>query len=272
MAEQKMQNSVAPLQWASDTAKGKNDSLEWVDSQIYDYSASFRVKEERERSQARKLYRHRPYGAYLPRSMRQAAIVAQENGEPTVLEALQLLFARMEWLIASRRYFWSPMSPLPRLLALLVEALGVDAEIHRNDQEVLSRLVARLPTWSPSRGTVEGAVDLLTETVGEKISLQTASQKKDGPTPIQPDLVQECFACHDVDWWKRRTPDVSKKETEMEMTISSGFLTYQSSTEPVPLHPEDILVGWKKSEKFPINLLRLLPAWVSVRVVVLPEN
>ena len=38
------------------------------------------------------------------------------------------------------------------------------------------------------------------------------------------------------------------------------------------LHPEDILVGWKLSEKFPTNLLRLLPAWISVRVVVLPEE
>ena len=45
-----------------------------------------------------------------------------------------------------RRYYWSPMSPVPRLLASLVEAMGIDNEIHRNRADVLSRRVARLPT------------------------------------------------------------------------------------------------------------------------------
>ena len=268
MSKPQYQMSVAPLQWASDTAKGKTKKLDWVDSTISSYAPSFRCKDTND---GRK-YRHRPYGAYLPKSMFRAAQIAQENGEPTVLEALLLLNSRMEWLIASRNYFWSPMSPLPDLLALLVEALGVDVEIHRNNKEVLARLVARLPTWNPSRGTVHGGVELLTETVGEEFSLQTASVLKEGEKPIQPDLTREAFACHDVDWWRRRKPNVNSEEIATDLTISSGFLTYQETEEPVHLHPEDILVGWKISEKFPTNLLRLLPAWISVRVVVLPEE
>ena len=268
MSKTQYQMSVAPLQWASDTAKGKTKKMGWVDSKIRTHAPAFRCREiEDDRS-----YRHRSYGAYLPKSMVRAAQIAQQNGEPTVLEALLLLFSRMEWLIVSRKYFWSPMSPIPKLLSLLVEALGIDVEIHRNDQEVLSRLVARLPTWNPSRGTVHGGVDLLTETVGEDISIQTASIAKEGLEPIQPDLTREVFACHDLDWWRRRKPDVRKEEIVTNLTISSGFVTYQQIEEPVQLHPEDILVGWKISEKFPTNLLRLLPAWISVRVVVLPEE
>ena len=268
MSNSKYQLSVAPLQWAADTAKGKTQKLDWVDSTIQDYAPSFRLQNT---SEGRK-YRHRAYGAYLPKSMLKAAQAAQQNGEPTVLEAILLLYSRIEWLIESRRYYWSPMSPLPSLLALLVEALGVDVEIHRNDKEVLARLVARLPTWNPSRGTVHGGVDLLTETVGEDISIHTASVQKEGGKPIQPDISREAFACHDVDWWRRRKPNVSTDEITTDLTISSGFLTYQDTEEPVQLHPEDILVGWKVSEKFPTNLLRLLPAWISVRVVVLPEE
>jgi hypothetical protein len=268
MSKQQYQMSVAPLQWASDTAKGQTEKLVWVDATIHSYSPSFRCSETGE---GRK-YRHRSYGSYLPKSMMEAAQSAQENGEPTALEALLLLFSRMEWLIASRKYLWSPMSPLPSLLSHLVEALGVDVEIHRNDKEVLARLVARLPTWNPSRGTIHGAVELLTETVGEEISLQTASVLKEGKEPIQPDLLLEAFACHDLDWWRRRKPRQNKEEINTELTISSGFLNYQVTEEAVQLHPEDILVGWKLSEKFPTNLLRLLPAWISVRVVVLPEE
>ena len=119
-----------------------------MDSRIEGFHRSFAVTESRGHRQ----YRHRPYGAYVPRTMRMSAQYAQENGEPTVLEGLLLLFAKMEWLIATRRYYWSPMSPVPQLLVTLVEAMGIDNEIHQNRPDVLARLVARLPTWNPTRG------------------------------------------------------------------------------------------------------------------------
>ena len=83
-----LQNSVATLQWSCDSAQGKADALGWVDSRIEGFHRSFSVQESRGSRQ----YRHRPYGAYLPRTMRMAAQYAQENGEPTVLEGLLLLF------------------------------------------------------------------------------------------------------------------------------------------------------------------------------------
>ena len=49
---------------------------------------------------------------------------------------------------------------------------------------MLSRLVARLPTWNPSRGTVQGAKDLLVETVGDPFPIRVAQMPKDKPIPM----------------------------------------------------------------------------------------
>jgi hypothetical protein len=268
-----LHNSVAPLQWACDAAQGKVQALKWVDSTIVDYHRSFSVRERL----GQKAYRHRPYGAFLPRTMRLSAKYAQEQGEPTVLEGLLLLFAKMEWLIATRRYYWSPMSPVPKLLVSLVEAMGIDNEIHRNRPDVLSRLVARLPTWNPSRGTVQGARELLVETVGEPFSLRVAQMPKDKSVPLDPDLQDEVFVCRELGWWTRRIHSQTLDEDEkpaanMNLRVSSGLLQYQMPENPLPLHPEDVLVGWKIREPFPTNLLRLLPAWICIRVVVHSEE
>ena len=259
---------VASLKWACEASRGQLQKLDWVDSTIYAQQSSFRINKQADKY----IYRHRPYGAYLPKAMSNSAIVAQRNGEPTVLEGLLLLFARMEWLTASRRYFWSPMSPVPELLAILVEALGVGNEIHRDDEEVLSRLTARLPTWIPQRGTVASAKSLLTDTVGEKLTIETAQLDKEGNTPVRPDIASEVFACQDLDWWQRRLPESDGEGKSMNMRLESGFLAFQSTDKPMPLHREDVLVGWKVSEKFPTNLLRLLPAWICLRIVILKES
>lgn len=273
MSNIKLQNAVAPVQWSCDSAQGKADNLSWVDSEIYEQSTSFRAKQEH----AKIVYRHRPYGAYLPRTMKRASMEAQQRGEPTVLEGILLLFAKMEWLVATRKYYWSPMSPVPKLLANLVESMGIDMELHRNRPEVLSRLVARIPTWTPSRGTVQGAKDLLVETIGEVVPLRTAQVPKDKSIPMDPDIKKEVFICHDADWWERRLALQPRTEDKSQtglanMKISSGFLQFQNVNDPMPLHHEDVLVGWKLSDKFPTNLLRLLPSWISIRVVILPDE
>ena len=85
------------------------------------------------------------------------------------------------------------MSPVPQLLVTLVEAMGIDNEIHQNRPDVLSRLVARLPTWNPTRGTVHSAKELLVETVGDPVPVRVAQRPKDNPIPIDPDLHQEVF-------------------------------------------------------------------------------
>ncbi len=268
MSNHDLNLKVAPLKWACESSQGELNKLEWVDSRIYPQQTSFRLTKR----EGKHTYRHRPYGSYLPKSMHRAAIKAQENGEPTVLEGILLLFARMEWLTSSRRYFWSPMSPVPELLAILVEAFGVGNEIHRNNGEVLSRLTARLPTWMPTRGTVASARSLLSETVGEKLTIETSQVDKEGNTPLQPDIVNEVFACHEVDWWRRRISIRDGEPQKLDLRLESGFLGFQSTERPMPLHREDVLVGWKVSEKFPSNLLRLLPAWICLRVVIIKED
>lgn len=267
------QKTVAPLQWSVDSAQGKTDGLDWVDAEIVPRHRSFTMNKNG--NVGSRQYRHRPYAAYLPKTMMMAARHAQQQGEPTVLEGLLLLFAKMEWLVATRRYYWSPMSPVPKLLSSLVEAMGIDNEIHRNRPDVLARLAARLPTWNPSRGTVQGAKDLLVETVGEAFPVRVAQMPKDKPIPIDPEITGEVFACHDVSWWERRVnrpPEGMPQNTPMNLRIDSGFVQFQTSEDPMPLHHEDVLVGWKISDKFPTNLLRLLPAWISIRVVILPEE
>lgn len=266
-----LQSTVAPLQWAVDSAQGKVDGLKWVDTEILPHHRSFSMRDEK----GERRYRHRPYGAYLPKTMTKSAQYAQQQGEPTVLEGLLLLFAKMEWLVTTRRYYWSPMSPVPKLLASLVEAMGIDNEIHRNRPDVLARLTARLPTWNPSRGTVQGAKDLLVETVGDPFPIRVAQMPKDKPIPIDPDIQGEVFACHDTDWWERRVQHqagIADPVSKMELRLDSGFMQFQTLEEPMPLHHEDVLVGWKISDKFPTNLLRLLPAWISIRVVILSEE
>ena len=249
-------------------AQGKTTGLDWVDAEIVPDIVPLQWMLKLKTVNVR----HRPY-CILPKTMMMAVRHAQ-GSEPTVLEGLLLLFAKMEWLVATRRY-WSPMSPVPKLLASLVEAMGIDNEIHRNRSDVLARLVARLPTWNPSRGTVQGAKDLIVETVGDPFPIRVAQMPKDKPIPIDPEIQGEAFACRDVSWWERRvnrSPEGVVQNTPMNLRIDSGFLQFQTPETPMPLHHEDVLVGWKISDKFPTNLLRLLPAWISIRVVILPEE
>jgi hypothetical protein len=255
---------VPALEWASEAASGEMDDLAWVDSTIDSSSKPFAVVNTADGWK----YRHRPYAYFLPRSMALAASNAQQNGEPTVMEGILLLFARTEWLIASRPYYWSPLSPVSELLGILSEAFGVGAEIHENQREVLARLVARLPTWYPHRGTISRARQLLEETVGEKLEIQTAHIDTDGPNPLLPAISDEIFACRSAEWWARR----KEKGSNMHYRIGNGMLKFQPEEGGgYPLIREDIMIGWREGRKFPLKLLRLLPIWTTIRIVLIPR-
>ena len=43
-----------------------------------------------------------------------------------------------------------------------------------------------------------------------------------------------------------------------ESSIDSGFLQFQTPETPMPLHHEDVLVGWKISDKFPTNFATIV--------------
>jgi hypothetical protein len=113
------------------------------------------------------------------------------------------------------------------------------------------------------------------ETVGDEFPIRVAQMPKDKPIPMDPDIQGELFACHDLEWWGRRVqqdPETQTISTGINMRIQSGFVQFQTPEAPMPLHHEDVLVGWKISDRFPTNLLRLLPAWISIRVVIFSEE
>ena len=120
------------------------EELDWIDSRILSRGIPFTLRKRPDGVQ----FRHIPLGMFLPPPMVTAARMAQRQGQPTMLEAMQLLFGRIEWLIAARSLYWTPYGPVPSLLAALVEAYGVDAELHGNEPEALANAVAVSPLHS----------------------------------------------------------------------------------------------------------------------------
>lgn len=254
-------------------ASGRMRGVGWVDGTLLERDRPFQEVVD---GDGVSRFRHIPYGFFLPTVLTNAAIAAQKRGEPTVLEGYLHIFAWIEWLISSRRLLWSPVTPKPDLLPVLVEAFGVGPEIHREDPERLMRLTARLPTWYPHRGTSDRARQLLEETVGEDLGVQIV--QKDSPAEER-DAVpmrEEVFGCHSASWWNRRRAGggshVPTGGGDGQMRIKDGLLRFQPSAEPsFELAREDVLIGWTLGTPFPAVLSRVLPIWVSIRIVALRE-
>ena len=114
-----LQNSRAPLQWACDSAQGKTKSLDWVDSRIEGFHRSFAVTESRGHRQ----YRHLHMGhTYLVQCVCLLNML-KKMVNPLYWKGCCCCLPRWSGLIATRRYYWSPMSPVPQLLVTLVEAM-----------------------------------------------------------------------------------------------------------------------------------------------------
>jgi hypothetical protein len=251
---------ISSLEWASDAANGELKGLDWVDGNIDPTLEGF-VFENTENG---KKYRHRTLSYFLPTIMSRMAHQSQKNGDPTVIEALTYIYANIEWLMATRKFFWSPFSPVSELLVLLAEVYGVGREIHHNDPQALSRLIARLPAWHKHSGTAAKAKELLVDIVGREVpirAVQSASEKE---------LSQEVLVSHEWQWWKHRRAKTSKSK----MRINSGFLCFQSEKkeEQYELVREDVLITWKEGIGFPKDFLRLLPIWASVRIIIEMDN
>jgi len=247
---------IAALEWAIDAANGDLKDWDWVDGDIDPSLEGFVFQQTPEG----KKYRHRPLGYFLPTIMARLAHQAQKNGDPTVLEGLTYLYAQNEWITAARKYLWSPMSPVSMLLSLLAEVYGVSKEIHRNNPQALSRLIARLPAWHKQSGTALKAQELLVDIVGRELPIritQSSSEKE---------LETEVLVSHEWQWWKLRR----NTQSTPRMKISNGFLCFQSSKkeEQYDLVKEDVLITWKEGVGFPKDFLRLLPIWASVRIII----
>lgn len=246
---------VAALEWSTDAANGSLEGLDWVDANVDPDLEGFQF----EHTKDGKKYRHRPLGYFLPTIMSRLALQSQKNGDPTVLEALMYLYARVEWLSATRKYFWSPSSPVPQLLSLLAEVYGIGQELHRNDPHALSRLVARVPSWHKDSGTALKARELYTDIIGRSLPIQ-AKQSVD-----KTELEQEIFVTRDWKWWKSH----QRPNSKTKLRVTSGFLQFQpkEEQEQYPMIREDVFIVWTIGVSFPKDFLRLLPIWTCVRIM-----
>lgn len=248
------------LEWAHRSANGEVDGLSWVSTTIHPDFHPFRhfVEDGEHR------FRHRPFSRWQPPSLVESTMKAQAAGVPTAWEALSLVFARTEWLMAGREYLWTPHSPEPLILSTLVESFGIEAALHRRSKDTLRRLTALLPTWHPYRGTVPRAREVL-RICGMDEQLQHATTlAESGKTPARPAMAGEVMTCHVGSWWKlRRQP-----ESRCELRIQGGLLRFQPEADEQKwvLRREDVLVEWNEGAKLPKEALRLLPAWSVVRL------
>ena len=250
------------LEWARRSAAGELDHLDWVEAELAPTSKPFSQQEDGEGSRS---FRHLPYTAFLPPPVAEAAQYARGRGQATMHEALQLVFARLEWLLAARRYLWAPVSSDPLLLAQLAEAFGVGQEIHRHRPDVLARLAALLPTWHPARGTLDRALEVIDAVDDSEPPPCVACLEDDGEVPEVPELKDEVFRCRDAEWWRRRRQEGAAPRHRIE----DGLLRFQPDSEPAfALQREDVLLEWDPDEgALPRNLMRLLPVWCEVRLV-----
>lgn len=217
---------------------------DWVDAELRPEGRPFAVV----RDEAGLRFRHLPLADDLPGPMVEAAEAAQEAGEPTALESLHRILARAGWLTSSRALFWTPYSPVPALLAQLVESYGIDAELHERDPDALAKLLVHLPSWFIRRGQLQPALDLLEAALDNAVPARV-----DPPGPTT-------FACRSAAEWHRiGTPGTP--------TIQDGWVV---ATTPEAPRDGDVALGWVPADRFPHELLRLLPAWSTARVV--PET
>lgn len=228
---------IAVLEWALRAGRGELPGLDWIDTTLRPEGEPFLLVRDGDRVR----FRHLPLGPHLPPPLVEAAEQAQAAGEPTALEAVHHLLARAQWLTSARGLLFTPASPLPGLLASLVEAYGVDAELHEADADDLARLVVHLPGWYPRRGGLEPALDLLRTALDHDVTVRPATG---GPL---------AFTCQSTDWWCERPLPTGP------LLIHEGFVTTDAGH-------ADVVLGWVPSDRFPHELLRLLPAWASCRL------
>lgn len=250
------------LEWCHRAASGGVGELGWVDTTLEVNREIYRVTES---DSGAVQFQHLPYAGFQPPSMLDAERVAAARGTVTLQECLLLLFARLEWSIAARGRLWTELSFHPAQLAALVEAYGVEPSVHRGDPEVLARLVALLPSWFPSRGTVAAARRLLAAAEPDEPP-DTRCRAEDGPTPAV--LHHELFACHSLAYWEERWTD----GTAVELRIEQGVVLFQPDLPTVVLRREDLAVAWRPGQPLLSALLRLMPPWTVVRPYLAVES
>lgn len=237
---------TALLEWAVRSARGELLGVDWVNTHIAAYGIPFTVRID-ESGTAR--FAHVPMGRVLPPPVVEQAEAHRQSGTPTAFHALAMLSARAAWLTEARPLIWESYSPVPGLLAALVESYGVDVEIHGRDEATLARLAAFLPSWFPNRGRAAAASRLLRDAVRLPDSMRV-----DGAD----EGADELMVCRSAEWHALRGTQGGA------FTIRDGFVW--SPLGRTDVVSEDHLIGWIPGERIPRELLRLIPSWGSLRI------
>ncbi|MCA9568285.1 MAG: hypothetical protein KC656_10595 [Myxococcales bacterium] len=229
---------IAVVEWALRAGRGELPGLDWVDATLRPEGEPFAIVRDDEGVR----FRHLPIGDDLPGPLVEAAEEADADGQPTALDAVQRIVARAQWLTSSRALTFTPWSPVPGLLAALVETYGVDAELHDRDLDALAKLLVHLPRWHARRGDAAAGIELLRAALGSEVPVQLGAA---GP---------RAFTCQSSSWWADRPAP------EGPLRIDGGVVCTE--------HPvRDVVLGWIPADRFPHELLRLLPSWASPRLV-----
>lgn len=252
--------------WARASAAGELRDEPWVDLDPDPTLPPFRVQERPDGPR----YGHMPYAAFLPPPMARALVEAHRRGEAGIFEAVLVMMARPEWQVASRSLWLTPLSPEPMLLAELVEACGVDRAVHRGEAEVLARLAALLPQWRLRRGELAAALRMLEDGAGEHLADPVQQGPSTAPPPAALAPSAEAMACRAASWWTARLQGPQGPS----LWIRGGVLRCTpeaSPTAPLRRLPQDLCLAHSPGSPPPQRLLRLLPAWTSLRLF-LPET
>lgn len=246
------------VEWARRAAAGELAGTDWVAVSADPHARPFSQVGRGEAA----TFHHMPYVAFLPDLVREAVAGAVAEGELTLLEGAVRVMAWPEWFTRSRHLLWTAQTPVPALLARLLEAYGVDPEVHGHDPVRLVRLRARLSAWHPRRGELQPALDLL---AGAGEAELPAVAHLSGPTPEEAGLPlrDEVFACRDLSWWEARLG----APAEPVLRVEAGLLRFQPARGGFRLRVDDVVCAWPGRQPLPRALLRLLPAWAVLRLV-----
>jgi len=245
---------IPELDWSHRSATDELEGVEWIDSGLDVSRPHFQRIGDR--------FHGPTLAKFVPPAIARAALAAQQKGDGTLLEGMQLLMGRIAWLVRTRPWFWTEVSPVPRLLASLAEAHGIDRVVHRDDPAVLARIVARLLVWRRRRGELEATLRMLDEAAEIVPHERLRDLRGHGPTPDE--LVDEVLVCHRAEWWEARRGANPKVVPRIE----AGFVRFQDPDDPgFPLLREDVLAVANTDQPLERSVSRMLPGWLTIRPV-----
>ncbi len=242
------------LDWSHRSASDELHGVEWIDAGLDPSRDHFQRIGDR--------FHGPTLSKFVPPAIARAALAAQANGDGTLLEGMTLLMGRISWLVRTRPWFWTEVSPVPRLLASLAEAHGIDRVVHKDDPAILTRIVARLLVWRRRRGELEATLRMLDEAAEIVPHERLRDLRGHGPTP--PELVDEVLVCHRAEWWEARRGANPKVVPRVE----AGFVRFQDPDGPgFPLLREDVLAITDTDQPLERSVSRMLPGWLTIRPV-----